>query len=59
MTPEDRLSGMDARIRPVERRDAFSLAALRIQHDRELGRPPRPGFITEYADAKNAPKYAK
>ncbi|MBM6546315.1 GNAT family N-acetyltransferase [Janibacter sp. YIM B02568] len=42
---------MDARIRPVERRDAFSLAALRIQHDRELGRPPRPGFITEYADA--------
>ena len=41
---------MDARIRPVERRDAFSLAALRIQHDREQGRAPRPGFITEYAD---------
>lgn len=42
---------MDVRIRPVERRDAFALAALRIQQDRELGRSPRPGFITEYADA--------
>lgn len=42
---------MDVRIRPVERRDAFSLAALRIQQDREAGRVPRDGFLTEYADA--------
>lgn len=42
---------MDATIRPIERRDAFALAALRIQHDREVGRATRAGFLTEYADA--------
>ena len=42
---------MDATIRPVERRDAFALAALRIQQDREAGHTPRDGFLTDYADA--------
>ncbi len=42
---------MDARIRPVERRDALALAALRIQQDREAGHTPRDGFLTDYADA--------
>lgn len=42
---------MQPRIRPVERDDAFALAALRLQHDREHGREGRPGFLDEYADA--------
>ena len=42
---------MDPRIRPVERDDAFALAALRVQQDREQGRAPRDGFLMAYADA--------
>lgn len=42
---------MDPRIRPVERDDAVSLAALRIQQDRERAGPTRAGFLAEYADA--------
>lgn len=42
---------MSTRIRPVRRRDALSLAALRLQLDRGLGHPTRPGFLDAYADA--------
>ena len=42
---------MTTRIRPIERDDALSLAALRLQQDREVGRATRPGFLTDYADA--------
>ncbi|HBO55162.1 GNAT family N-acetyltransferase [Janibacter terrae] len=42
---------MDTRIRPVERDDAFALAALRVQQDRERGHAPRDGFLLAYADA--------
>ena len=45
------VAGMTTRIRPVERDDALSLAALRLQQDREAGRAPRPDFLTDYADA--------
>lgn len=45
------VAGMTTRIRPIERDDALSLGALRLQQDREVGRPTRPGFLTEYADA--------
>ena len=45
------VAGMTTRIRPIERDDALSLGALRLQQDREAGRTPRPGFLTEYADA--------
>ncbi|UUZ43574.2 GNAT family N-acetyltransferase [Janibacter limosus] len=38
-------------LRPVEREDAFSLAALRLQQDKELGRATRDRFVGEYADA--------
>lgn len=30
--------------------DAFALAALELQHARELGRPSEPGFLDAYAD---------
>ncbi|MFX4287390.1 GNAT family N-acetyltransferase [Janibacter sp. G349] len=42
---------MTTRIRPIERDDALSLGALRLQQDREVGHTPRPGFLTDYADA--------
>lgn len=42
---------MDATIRPIERRDAIPLAALRMQQDRESGQATRPGFLDEYAAA--------
>lgn len=42
---------MTTRIRPIERDDALSLGALRLQQDREAGHTPRAGFITDYADA--------
>lgn len=42
---------MDVRLRPIEKDDAFGLAALRLQQDRERGRSPREGFVVEYADA--------
>lgn len=42
---------MDVTLRLVERDDAFALAALRLQLDRERGRAPRDGFVVDYADA--------
>ena len=42
---------MDVSLRPVERDDAFALAALRLQQDREQGRASREGFLVAYADA--------
>lgn len=42
---------MEPRIRPVERDDAFALAALRVQQDRERGLASREGFLREFADA--------
>lgn len=45
------VAGMTTRIRPIERDDALSLGALRLQQDREVGHTPRPGFLTDYADA--------
>ncbi len=42
---------MSTRVRPVRRRDALSLAALRLQLDRELGHAARAGFLDGYADA--------
>lgn len=38
------------RISRATRDDAFALAALTLQMDREMGRPVRGGFIDEYAD---------
>ena len=45
------VAGMDVSLRPVERDDAFALAALRLQQDREQGRASRDGFLVAYADA--------
>ncbi len=42
---------MGTRVRPVRRRDALSLAALRLQLDRERGHGARVGFLDSYADA--------
>lgn len=42
---------MNVTVRPIERTDAFALAALRIQEDRQQGCEARPGFLREYADA--------
>lgn len=42
---------MDVNLRRLERDDAFALAALRLQQDREQGRGTREGFIGDYADA--------
>ena len=42
---------METRVRPVRRRDALSLAALRLQQGREHGHPARPGFLDAHADA--------
>jgi GNAT superfamily N-acetyltransferase len=42
---------MSTRIRPVRRRDALSLAALRLQQGREAGHPARAGFLDGCADA--------
>lgn len=38
-------------IRLAEPEDAFALAALTMQDDRESGAPIEPGFLTTYADA--------
>lgn len=38
-------------VRPAEDRDAVAVAALHLQHERELGAGPRPGFLDEVADA--------
>lgn len=42
---------MDVTLRLVERVDAFALAGLRMQQDREQGRASRDGFIVDFADA--------
>lgn len=42
---------MDATIRLAEPEDAFALAALTMQDDRECGATLEPGFLTAYADA--------
>ncbi|MBM6403926.1 GNAT family N-acetyltransferase [Phycicoccus sp. CSK15P-2] len=39
------------RVRPAEPRDAFSVAALHIQDEREQGGVVRPGFLDDLADA--------
>ncbi len=38
-------------VRPAEERDALGVAALHLQHGRELGAPPRVGYLDEVADA--------
>ena len=38
-------------MRAAEDRDAFGIAALHLQHERELGAAARPGFLDEVADA--------
>lgn len=42
---------MDVTLSQIERDDAFALAALRLQQDREHERPSREGFLVDYADA--------
>ncbi|MBP6994668.1 MAG: GNAT family N-acetyltransferase [Phycicoccus sp.] len=42
---------LDATIRLAEPEDAFALAALTMQDDRECGAAIEPGFLTAYADA--------
>jgi GNAT superfamily N-acetyltransferase len=41
----------DATIRLAEPRDAFAVAALTLQDDRECGAVVEPGFLDRYADA--------
>ncbi|GGB65654.1 hypothetical protein N798_07985 [Knoellia flava TL1] len=41
----------DAGIRLAEPRDAFAVAALTLQDDRECGAVAEPGFLDRYADA--------
>jgi GNAT superfamily N-acetyltransferase len=38
-------------VRAAEDRDAVGIAALHLQHERELGAAVRPGFLDEVADA--------
>lgn len=42
---------MTAVVRIAEPRDAFAVAALTMQDDRETGATIRPGFLDEFADA--------
>jgi GNAT superfamily N-acetyltransferase len=42
---------MSTRVRPARRRDALSLAALRLQQEREAGCAARAGFLDGFADA--------
>ncbi len=39
------------RVRLAEDADALGVAALHLQHERELGAPPRAGYLDELADA--------
>lgn len=45
------MAAPEVRIRRTEPRDAFAVAALTLQADREAGATTRPGFLDEFADA--------
>ena len=45
------MAGAAAVVRLAEPRDAFAVAALNLQHDRESGATVEPGFLDRYADA--------
>src|SRR5580765_7237390 len=45
---------MAIHVRRAGRDDAVSVAALHLQHDRELGAGPRVGFLDEFAEAWSA-----
>lgn len=44
-------TGSDAVVRLAERRDAFAVAALTLQDDRECGATVEPGFLDRFTDA--------
>lgn len=44
-------TAVHARIRPATPADAFAVAALTMQNDRESGSTPRSGFLDDFADA--------